>query len=99
MPAVAWLVPYGETLVVDGRRYTGALMEARAMSFCRACPQQWSCTRWAIEVDEPTGTWGIPFSLLRWLKKQPDALLIVDSAAASHSTVEHHVLGIKAHRV
>lgn len=96
---MAWLVPYGETLAVDGRKYNGAVMEGKAMPLCRVCPQQWNCARWAIEVDEPIGTWGIPYSLLRWLKKQPDSLMIVDSAAAQHVTVEAHVLTIKARRI
>lgn len=99
VPSIAWVIPAGETLVVQGHRYTGTVMEAKALPLCRICPQQWSCTRWAIEVDEPTGTWGIAYSLLKWLKKQPDSLMIVDSAAARHATVETHVLGVKSHRV
>lgn len=99
VPHVAWVVPYGETLQVNGHRYHGAVMESKAMPLCRVCPQQWSCTRWAIEVDEPTGTWGIPYKLLHWLKRQPDSLMIVDTAAASSTPVEVHVLSVKSRRV
>ena len=40
-----------------------------ALDICMHCPVQWDCTTWALEVEEPQGTWGLPFEDLRWLRK------------------------------
>lgn len=88
---MTWMVPFGETRVVDGVRYSGEMMESIALPICHECPQQWLCTRWAIEVDERTGTWGLPFKQLLWLKKQPDALSIVDTARVHNIPIQKAV--------
>lgn len=91
LPHMTWMVPWGEVRIVDGVRYEGAEMESLALPICAQCPQQWLCARWAIEVDERTGTWGIPFKLLQWLKRQPDNLTIVDNARVHQVTVQRAV--------
>lgn len=96
---MAWKVPYGETRIVDGVKYEGERMERIALPICANCPQQWLCTRWAIEVDERTGTWGVGYGQLRWLKKQPDALNIIDTARVNLVTVQRAVQKVRELRV
>lgn len=61
------------------------------MIICRTCPQQWLCTRHAVETDVRTGTWGVPYEDINWLKNRKDGLNIIDHARANEITVEHAV--------
>lgn len=96
---MAWAVPKGETRVVDFIRYVGEDMERIAVPICHSCAQQWLCARWAIEVDERTGTWAMPYERLKWLKRQTDALAIIDSARVNEIPVDTAVQVIRRHRV
>lgn len=91
LPHMTWMVPSGEVRIVGGVRYAGEEMEALALPICHECSQQWLCARWAVEVDERTGTWSIPFKQLQWLKKQEDALSIVDTARVHNVPVQRAV--------
>lgn len=83
-----WAVAHGETRLIDGVTYNGAVEEARALLVCMECPQQWLCGRWAVEVEEDAGTWAMPLRLLRWLKRQPDATSVIDHARVNDVPVQ-----------
>lgn len=88
---MSWKISRGEIRVVDGHRYVGETCEQHVMPICRVCPQQWLCTRYAVETDVRTGTWGITYEQISWLKKQTDALSIIDHAKVRGRTVEEAV--------
>lgn len=97
--AVAWKISRGETRIVDGHRYVGETCEWHVMPICRVCPQQWLCARYAVETDVRTGTWGVPYDDIRWLKKQPDAVSIIDHARVQSITIETAIRAVRAVRV
>lgn len=98
-PALAWVIPAGEHRVIDGVEHNGDVMQAIALPICDKCPQQWLCTRWAVDVDERTGTWGIAYKQLVWLKKQPDATTIVDAARVNAIPIQYAVKKVRDYRV
>lgn len=99
MTSHTWALIRGERREIDGAVWNGDNCEATALRICEQCPAQWLCTRWAILVDERTGTWGLAFTDLRWLKKQPDAENIVDVARVNDVPVQVAVRMVRAHRV
>lgn len=99
VPQMAWKVPAGETRVVDGVKYVGEIMEKVALRVCDHCPQQWLCTRWAVDVDERTGTWGVSYKNLVWLKKQTDNVQIIDTARIHNIPIQQALKIVRELRV
>ena len=96
---MTWMVPRGETRVVDGVKYVGDEQERIALKICGTCPMQWQCARWAVEVQEASGTWAMPLNSLRWMLKQDDALLIVDNARVNEIPVARAVEVVRGYRM
>lgn len=86
-----WVISGEEKSWHQGKLYRGSVCETEAMIICRTCPQQWLCTRHAVETDVRTGTWGVPYEDINWLKNRKDGLNIIDHARANEITVEHAV--------
>lgn len=52
-----------------------------ALTLCAMCPVQWDCAAYALNADEPDGTWAMSLKDRKWLRKQPDAHKIVEQAS------------------
>ena len=73
----AWTILAKEELVMGDSIYSGAELIAVALEYCRACPAQYDCARFALDTAPAAayiwGTWGTDMTSLRWLKKRGDA--------------------------
>lgn len=92
---MVWIVSGDERTWHEGSYYRGESCEGEAMTYCRVCPQQWLCARYAVETDVRTGTWGVPLRDISWLKKRKDGLNIIDHARVNEVTVEQAVMLVK----
>lgn len=88
---MVWIISGDERTWHNGVYYKGEHCERAAMEVCRICPQQWLCSRYAVETDVRTGTWGVPLRDINWLKKRKDGLSIIDHARVNEITVEQAV--------
>lgn len=84
----AWTSEPADKLLVDGQRITGAQLIEIALTFCQMCPVQWDCTTWALDVEERTGTWGIPYEDLVWLRTQRHPYQLIETARARGEAVQ-----------
>lgn len=53
-----------------------------ALTICQSCPVQYDCTRFALQVDERWGTWGVDIIDLQWMKHTKRGPEIIDAAEA-----------------
>lgn len=89
----AWFIePSGKQRIGDAIVRGEELIKV-ALDICMHCPVQWQCARWALEVEEPQGTWGLPFDDLRWLRRQfgDQAAGVIDRAEGLDDPVQVHV--------
>ena len=80
---LAWSVLAKEEIVVGDSVYLGAQLIDLALEYCKACPVQYHCSRYALNTAPSSsyiwGTWGAPMADLRWVK-QHDLGYVVDDA-------------------
>lgn len=69
-----------------------------ALTFCQMCPVQWDCTTWALDVEERTGTWGISYDDLLWLRKRRFPYRLIEEARGRGEAVQVAV-SARRHRV
>lgn len=88
----AWTCKSSDTFVLsiepilqlmDGKE----LIEA-ALSICYACPAQYHCALWAIEVREESGTWSMRHEDLLWLCRQGNPEAVVHQAKLDGEPVQ-----------
>ena len=75
-----WTASEGEYITIAGVRIPGIDAQEAAAMICSGCPVQWDCVRWAIEVGEVAGVWGMTMRELRWLSQQRNAIALIDAA-------------------
>lgn len=91
LPAKAWFCGENGSMEMAGKTVDCGEVTKLAAMICQTCPQQWNCTRWAVQVAEQWGTWGCRIRHLRWLQEDIeswDAMLIIDDAEAAGIPVE-----------
>lgn len=73
----------------DGHKINGYQAQLRVVEhLCMICPVQWECIRWAVEVREEVGVWGLTARDRWWLTNLGDrALGIIDQARATETPV------------
>jgi hypothetical protein len=97
VPGFAW------TVVKTDR---GPLLQGRpaeawitmAVSICKACPVQYDCARFAVQVDERYGTWSMDIRDLSWLKGRDNWNAIVDAAESTSTPIATAVQVLVARR-
>jgi len=83
----------------DGAKtVTGQMLLDVGLTFCAMCPAQWDCAIWAINVGERTGTWGMLYDDLIWLREQKNPINIIESARGKGASVQVAV-STRRHRV
>ncbi len=50
-----------------------------ALLDCRQCPAQYRCAEYAVRAQMVAGTWAMRIADLRWLRKQPEAIKLVEA--------------------
>ena len=69
---MAWSVLAKEEIQVGDSFYLGAQLIDLALEYCKACPVQYQCSRYALNTAPSSsyiwGTWGAPMPDLRWIK-------------------------------
>jgi hypothetical protein len=58
------------------------------LDLCMHCPVQWDCATWALNVDEPQGTWGMRFEDLRALREIRNPLALIERARLAEVPVQ-----------
>lgn len=84
----AWTCRPSETVVIAGVRLDPKELIEAALMICSTCPAQYQCARWALDVREESGTWGMRHDDLLWLSRQPDGPEIIDEAEAEERPVQ-----------
>lgn len=84
----AWTCRPNETVVVAGRRLDPKELIEAALMICSTCPAQYQCARWALEVREESGTWGMRHDDLLWLTRQPNGPGVIDEAERANEPVQ-----------
>ena len=83
---LAWSVLPKEEIVMGSSVYLGAHLIALALEYCKVCPVQYSCARYALNTAPSHtyiwGTWGAPMNDLRWLKRTGIGDDVIDDAEA-----------------
>lgn len=76
----AWFIEPKGKRNLGGAIVRGTELIKVALDICMHCPVQWDCATYALDSNEPQGTWGMAFEDLRWVKKQKNAREIIDTA-------------------
>lgn len=79
---VLWTASEGVNVTIAGVEIPGIDAQEAAAMICSGCPVQWDCVRWAIEVGEVAGVWGMTLRELRWLSSLGvnRAVALIDAA-------------------
>lgn len=80
-------------IVLGESVYRGSDLIAIALEYCKICPAQYDCARFALRTAPSAayvfGTWGVEQKTLRWLKKQGDeGLVVIDEAESQGVPVQ-----------
>lgn len=94
----AWTCRAGDDVEVGGVRLDPKELIQAALSICAACPAQYECALWAIEMEEEAGTWAMPHDRLLWLIRQDDSEKIVHEAKIAGEPVQVAVKRVQLHR-
>lgn len=88
----AWIIEADEVLVMGESTYLGSDLIAIALEYCKVCPAQYNCARYALDTAPSAsfvfGTWGADQTALRWLKKQDDGIAVIDEAEHAGVSVQ-----------
>jgi Transcription factor WhiB len=80
---VAWSILPKEEITFGSSTYLGAHLIAIALEYCRVCPVQYDCARYAVQTAPSHtyiwGTWGASMNDLRWLKRQGSTAIVDDA--------------------
>lgn len=78
-----------DELWIAGSRTNGYEAHKHAVNICFNCPVQWECARWAVEVEEEVGVWGMFPADLGWLQDHAaNPLGIIDTARVAEEPVQ-----------
>lgn len=90
LPGIAWRCGENGTMEIAGKTVDCAEVTKAAVQICQTCPVQWSCTKFAVQVEAEWSTWGCRMRHLRWLQEleEWDAVLILDDAEKLEIPVE-----------
>jgi hypothetical protein len=96
--AKAWVTdPWTKHTLRDGTVILGSTLIEVALSYCFACPAQYHCATWAIEVGEVAGTWSMSFEDLEFVRRRRSPIGFVRRAEFEGIPVQVAVRDARAH--
>lgn len=89
---LAWSILPKEEVAFGDSVYLGSELIALALEFCRGCPVQYDCARYALRTAPSHtyiwGTWGAHMADLRWAKRTEVGEAVIDRAEAEAVPVQ-----------
>lgn len=84
----AWTCRTSDEITIGNLQLNPKELIKAALMVCAACPVQYQCALWAIEIEEEAGTWSMEHDHLLWLIRQDDSEAIVHTARLQGEPVQ-----------
>lgn len=95
---MAWVVSPEQRVPIGDSVIRGEKLINAALGICVGCPVQYECATYAVKSMADAGTWGMPIDDLRWLRRQSDAIPIIEVCEEVGEPVQRGVHQIRAIR-
>lgn len=95
---MAWVVSPEQRVNIGESVIKGEKLIDAALGVCFGCPVQYECATYAVRSMADAGTWGMRIDDLRWLRRQPDAVPIIEVCEEVHEPVQRGVQRLRAIR-
>lgn len=104
----AWTCGEHGKIKISGHYVKCSELTEMAVMICQTCPVQYDCARYAVDYEEPAGTWAMHRRHLEWLQnvgvrlverlKPGEAHDIIAAAEAEQVPVEQYVAAVRVAR-
>jgi hypothetical protein len=94
----AWVVSPEQRITLGDKTIRGENLIAAALGVCVGCPAQWACATYAVRSMADAGTWGMHIDDLRWLRRQPDAIPMIEVCEEVHEPVQSGIKNLRSIR-